>query len=161
MKIPVDQEEGADLVNLTPLIDVVFLLLIFFMVTAKFQEDERDLSVVVPEAENGDPIQDLPETMFVNVRKDGSYHVGSQRIDRDELKRDFGGDLVFHGGMDNQYTLAFGSVEDVRQEVLDNIRILGENGGYVLAPCHNIQAVSPPENIVALYETVYQYGAYE
>jgi uroporphyrinogen decarboxylase len=81
-------------------------------------------------------------------------------MDRDELKRDFGGDLVFHGGMDNQQTLAFGSVEDVRQEVLDNIRVLGENGGYILAPCHNIQAVSPPENIVALYETAYQFGAY-
>ena len=79
-------------------------------------------------------------------------------MDREGLKRDFGDKLVFHGAMDNQYTLPFGTVEEVRQEVLDNLRILGEGGGYILAPCHNIQAVSPPENIVAMYETCYEYG---
>ena len=79
-------------------------------------------------------------------------------MEREGLKRDFGGRLVFHGGVDNQYTLAFGSVEEVRQEVIDNLRILGEGGGYILAPCHNIQAVSPPENIVAMCDTGYEYG---
>ena len=77
---------------------------------------------------------------------------------REGLKRDFGDQLIFHGGVDNQYTLAFGSVPEVRQEVLDNLRILGAGGGYILAPCHNIQAVSPVENIVAMYETGYEYG---
>ncbi len=77
---------------------------------------------------------------------------------REGLKRDFGDKLVFHGGVDNQYTLAFGSVEEVRWEVIDNLRILGEGGGYILAPCHNIQAVGPPENIVAMYETGYERG---
>ena len=79
-------------------------------------------------------------------------------MERAGLKRDFGGKLIFHGGVDNQYTLPFGSVEEVRQEVIDNLRILGEGGGYILAPCHNIQAVSPPENVVAMYETGYEYG---
>lgn len=79
-------------------------------------------------------------------------------MDREGLKRDFGDKVIFHGAMDNQYTLPFGTVEEVRQEVLDNLRILGEGGGYILAPCHNIQAVSPPENIVAMYETCYEYG---
>jgi uroporphyrinogen decarboxylase len=79
-------------------------------------------------------------------------------MEREELKRDFGSELVFHGGVDNQYTLAFGSVEEVRQEVIDNLRILGRGGGYILAPCHNIQATSPPENVVAMYETGYQNG---
>jgi uroporphyrinogen decarboxylase len=77
---------------------------------------------------------------------------------REGLKRDFGDKVVFHGGMDNQYTLPFGTIAEVRQEVLDNLRILGAGGGYILAPCHNIQAVSPPENIVAMYETGYEYG---
>ena len=79
-------------------------------------------------------------------------------MEREGLKNDFGDKLVFHGAMDNQKTLPFGTVEDVRQEVLDNLRILGEGGGYILAPCHNIQAVSPPENIVAMYETCYENG---
>jgi len=79
-------------------------------------------------------------------------------MEREGLKCDFGNKIVFHGGVDNQYTLAFGSKEEVRQEVIDNLRILGKGGGYILAPCHNIQAVSPPENIVTVYETGYEYG---
>jgi uroporphyrinogen decarboxylase len=80
-------------------------------------------------------------------------------MDREGLKRDFGDELVFHGAMDNQQTLAFGTVEEVRQEVADNIRILGEGGGYILGPCHNVQAISPPQNIVAMYEAAYEMGA--
>lgn len=79
-------------------------------------------------------------------------------MDRESLKRDFGDRLVFHGGVDNQYTLARGTVDEVRIEVEDNLRILGDGGGYILAPCHNIQAVSPAENIVAMYETGYALG---
>jgi uroporphyrinogen decarboxylase len=82
----------------------------------------------------------------------------SAGMDRAELKRDFGDKIIFHGAMDNQHTLPFGSREDVRQEVLDNLRILGAGGGYILAPCHNIQPITPPENVVAMYETGYECG---
>lgn len=81
-------------------------------------------------------------------------------MERPELKRDFGDQVVLHGAVDNQYTLAFGTVEEVQQEVMENIRILGDGGGFVLAPCHNIQPVSPPENIVAMYDTGYLHGWY-
>lgn len=79
-------------------------------------------------------------------------------MEREGLKRDFGDKIVFHGGMDNQRTLPFGTVEDVRREVLDNIRILGAGGGYILAPCHNVQPNTPPENVAAMYETGYDEG---
>jgi uroporphyrinogen decarboxylase len=79
-------------------------------------------------------------------------------MERQALKRDLGDQVILHGAVDNQQTLAFGSVQDVREEVIYNIRVLGEGGGYILAPCHNIQAVSPPENVVAMYETGYAYG---
>lgn len=82
----------------------------------------------------------------------------SPGMERAELKRDFGSQVVLHGGMDNQYTLPFGTVQEVEAEVLENLELLGAGGGYVLAPCHNIQAVSPPENIVAMYETGYANG---
>jgi uroporphyrinogen decarboxylase len=82
----------------------------------------------------------------------------SKGMDREALKQDFGDYLVFHGAMDNQYTLPFGTVDEVRQEVLDNLRILGAGGGYILAPCHNIQAITPVENVLAMYETVYENG---
>lgn len=79
-------------------------------------------------------------------------------MDREGLKRDFGSQIVFHGGVNNQQTLPFGSEADVRDEVIANINILGEGGGYIMAPCHNIQAITPPENIVAMYKTGFEYG---
>jgi uroporphyrinogen decarboxylase len=81
-------------------------------------------------------------------------------MDRQVIKNRFGERMALHGAMDNQRTLAFGSVQDVKEEVADNVRILGAGGGYILAPCHNIQTVSPPENIVAMYETAYELGWY-
>ncbi|MCD6378051.1 MAG: uroporphyrinogen-III decarboxylase-like protein [Planctomycetes bacterium] len=81
-------------------------------------------------------------------------------MDREGLKRDFGDKIIFHGGVDNQKTLPFGTVEDVRKEVIDNINILGKEG-YILAPCHNIQVNTPPENVVAMYQTGYQEGWFE
>jgi uroporphyrinogen decarboxylase len=81
-------------------------------------------------------------------------------MERDGLKKDFGERIALHGGVDNQHTLPFGSVDEVRREVLDDIRILGEGGGYILAPCHNIQPITPPENVVAMYETGYENGWY-
>jgi uroporphyrinogen decarboxylase len=70
-----------------------------------------------------------------------------------ELKEHFGGELSFHGAIDTQTTLPFGTVEDVRQEVRDRIAVLGRGGGYILAPTHNIQPDTPVERILAMYET--------
>ena len=50
------------------------------------------------------------------------------------------------------------TADEVRQQVLDNLRILGVGGGYILAPCHDMQAVMPAENIVAMYEMGYEHG---
>lgn len=79
-------------------------------------------------------------------------------LDRAELKREFGDRLVFHGAMDNQNTLPFGSREEVIREVRENMEILGQGGGYILAPCHNIQSITPVENIIAMYEAGYELG---
>lgn len=79
-------------------------------------------------------------------------------MEREGLKRDFGDRLIFHGAMDNQQTMPFGSPDEVRREVADNYRILGAGGGYILAPCHNLQPITPLENILAMYETGYAEG---
>lgn len=76
------------------------------------------------------------------------------------LKRDFGDKLCFHGGVDNQDVLPHGSIAAVRREVRDCIATLGKDGGYILAPCHNIQPVTPVENILAMYETAWSEGWY-
>ncbi len=69
------------------------------------------------------------------------------------LKEKFGDRLCFEGGVSVQRTLPFGTVEEVRREVTERIRILGRDGGYILGPSHVIQAGTPPENIVALFDT--------
>ena len=79
-------------------------------------------------------------------------------MDREALACDFGSSLVFHGGVDNQQTLPFGTPEDVRREVAENIRIFKDCKGYIVAPCHNIQPNTPTENILALYEAVREFG---
>ncbi len=77
-------------------------------------------------------------------------------MDRTQLKRDYGDRVIFHGAMDNQQTLPFGSTGDVRAEVRENIDILGRSGGYILAPCHNIQPITPTGNILAMYHEAHQ-----
>jgi uroporphyrinogen decarboxylase len=79
-------------------------------------------------------------------------------MEREGLKRDFGDKIIFHGAVDNQHVLPFGNIREVQEEVIVNLRTLGAGGGYILAPCHNIQPLTPPENIVALYETGYEHG---
>ncbi len=81
-------------------------------------------------------------------------------MDPAALKDTYGDRASFWGTIGTQSTMPFGSVEDVRQEVDENIRILGEGGGYILGPCHNLQVVGPPENIVAMYERGYEVGWY-
>lgn len=75
-------------------------------------------------------------------------------MERERLKSQWGQKVIFHGAIENQRVLPFGTPAQVRQEVFDCIRILGEGGGYIPAPCHNIQPNTPCENIVALYDAV-------
>lgn len=79
-------------------------------------------------------------------------------MDREGLKADFGDRLVFHGGIENQRVLPFGNPEDVRAETRACLDTLGAGGGYIPCSCHNIQPGTPVANVLALVETVHQYG---
>jgi uroporphyrinogen decarboxylase len=69
------------------------------------------------------------------------------------LKSTYGDKLCFHGGVDNQQTLPFGTEDDVRVEVRRLAQTLGQNRtGLIIAPCHNLQSITPIGNIVALYD---------
>lgn len=70
------------------------------------------------------------------------------------LKREFGGDLAFFGGIDIQSLMPFGKPEAIHSEVKRLIEILGDRGGYIVAPAHNIQDDTPVENILAMYEAI-------
>ena len=70
------------------------------------------------------------------------------------LKRRFGDRIVFWGGVDVQQFLPQATPSEVRDHVRELIRVLGQDGGYVMAPAHNMQDDIPPENIVAWVEAV-------
>ena len=78
-----------------------------------------------------------------------------------ELKSEFGGRVTFWGGgVDTQRTLPFGTPEDVRREVRERLKIFGSGGGFVFNTTHNVQARVPIENVLAMYETVREFGRY-
>jgi hypothetical protein len=78
-----------------------------------------------------------------------------------ELKKGYGDRIVFWGGgVDTQRTLPFGTPEEVRAEVRERIRSFAPGGGFVFNPIHNIQAGTPIENVLAIYETLKEYGHY-
>lgn len=83
----VQLDKGASLfsLSLTPLIDVVFLLLIFFLVATKFAEEERELDVMLPEASEARPLTEKPREMFINIDAEGRYFVTGKVLTLEEL----------------------------------------------------------------------------
>jgi uroporphyrinogen decarboxylase len=100
----------------------------------------------------------LPELIEIGIDVLNPVQWRCAGMDREGLARDFGKSIVFHGAVDNQQTLPFGTPEDVRREVAENIRIFRQGKGYIVAPCHNLQPNTSTANIVALYEAVREYG---
>jgi uroporphyrinogen decarboxylase len=96
-------------------------------------------------------VQDLID---VGVDILNPIQISARGMDPVALKREFGEQLVFHGGIDVQQILPFATPERVREEVKRIVAILGRGGGYILAPSHNIQADVPPENVLAMYEAI-------
>ena len=77
-----------------------------------------------------------------------------------ELKKRFGKNIVFCGGIDTHRVLPYGTPDEVRQEVKRVIEALGPGGGYLLASVHTIMNDVPPENVLAMVDAVEEYGRY-
>ena len=87
--------------------------------------------------------------------------VSARGMDSKRLKETYGKDISFWGGgVDTQYVLPFGSPDEVANEVKRRIDDLAPGGGFIFAAVHNIQALVPPENIVAAFDTALKYGKY-
>lgn len=80
----------------------------------------------------------------------------AEGMDRGKLKKRFGKNISFWGGVDEQKALPFGSEAEVRAEVQRAVDSLGRGGGYVLSAAHNIQPDVPPANIVAMFQACRQ-----
>ena len=73
-------------------------------------------------------------------------------MDVEAVKREFGRDLAFYGGISTQRTLPYGTPDDVRAEVRRRIEVIGADGGYICAPAHDVPGDVPLENLLALIE---------
>ncbi|MDP7010984.1 MAG: biopolymer transporter ExbD [Verrucomicrobiota bacterium] len=85
MRIRTDNT-GSSTVEMTPLIDIMFTLIIFFLATATFQEEERDIAINVPSNTSGTTLSSEPRVIVINVKKDGSYKMGDKAMKLDQIR---------------------------------------------------------------------------
>lgn len=94
----------------------------------------------------------IPELIELGVDILNPIQPAAVGMEPEALKRDFGRDLCFHGGIDVQYLLPLETPDAVRREVRRRVEILGAGGGYIIAPSHNLQQDISTENILAMYD---------
>jgi len=100
----------------------------------------------------------IPDLIEMGVDILNPVHVNATGMEPLQLKKDFGKSIVFWGGgVDTQKVLPSGTPKEVRDDVQRNIEALAPGGGFVFSTVHNIQAEVPPENIMAMWETLMEY----
>ena len=99
----------------------------------------------------------LPHLIDIGVEVLNPLQVSAAKMDPVALKKNFGKDLCFWGGVDTQTILEHKTPEEIDAEVKRLMEIFGEDGGYFVAPSHNIQATVPPENIHAMWTAANKY----
>lgn len=96
MPVSLNRGKALEALNITPMIDVVFLLLIFFLVTSQLSEEARVLDIPLPSAANAQPMTKEPAELVVNIDQQGSYYVNDQMILLPDLER-----LILRSTVDN------------------------------------------------------------
>jgi uroporphyrinogen decarboxylase len=86
--------------------------------------------------------------------------VQAETMDLAELKREFGRDIAFWGGIGAQSVLARTTPEQVKAGVRDTLRIMAPGGGYIAAPCHTLTDEVPWESVLAFHEAMREHGPY-
>ncbi len=80
------QRDEPPALNLTPMIDVVFLLIIFFMLGTKFTELERKIELRIPEVTRAETLTPAPDPRIINVYRDGTITLDRETVSLDQLK---------------------------------------------------------------------------
>jgi uroporphyrinogen decarboxylase len=100
----------------------------------------------------------IPTLMEMGLNILEPVQVRAAGMDPRELAAKYGGRLCFHGSIDTQWTLPFGTPEDVRQEVKERVETFRPYGGFTIAPSQHLLPEIPLENIVAMYEAAWEYA---
>ena len=101
---------------------------------------------------DGNILPVIPE--LVEIGLDVLNPVQPACMDPARLKKEFGDRLCFWGSIDEQYTLPFGTPEDVEAEVVDRLKTIGHSGGLIIGPTHHVQLDTPMENFWAMIHTI-------
>lgn len=103
----------------------------------------------------------IPHLIEIGFDIINPVQVSARGMETHSLKERYGKEIVFWGGgADTQSVLPFGTPAQVSDEVKRRIDDLAPGGGFVFNVVHNIQAFVPPENIIAAFDTAYDYGRY-
>ena len=76
----------SSVINISSLLDVMFILIIFFLATTTFQHEERDIKVNLPDSTEGKALSTATKVIVINVRKDGSYVMASSAVPLERVK---------------------------------------------------------------------------
>lgn len=100
----------------------------------------------------------IPDLIEVGV--DVLQAVQPESMDVAALKSKYGGKISFWGTVGAQSTLAFGTAEEVRQEVRERMVTVGKGGGLLIAPAHSVESPTPAGNVLAFFRAVDEFGNY-
>ena len=101
----------------------------------------------------------LPDLIEAGFQAFNPVQTSSRGMEPERLKREFGRQVTFWGGgADTRFVLNRASPAEVKDHVRRNLDIFAPGGGYVFNPVHNILPDVPPENIVAMFDAVLEYG---
>lgn len=110
---------------------------------------------------DGDVVPLIPDFIEMGIDILNPIQTSAGKMaDLASLKKKFGKNILFCGGIDTHRVLPAGTQEEVRQEVKRVIEQLGENGGYMVASVHTIMNDVPPENVLAMVDAVEEFGKY-
>lgn len=103
----------------------------------------------------------LPSFIDMGVDIINPVHISAKGMEPEGLKADFGNKVTFWGGgVETQNVLPNGSPQQIKEDVKRNVCVLKQGGGYVFNTVHNIQGEVPPENILAMWDALQEYGKY-
>ena len=80
-------QNSLSLIDITPLVDIMFTLIIFFLATTTFEREERDAKVNLPETPADQLLSSTPKVIVINVRADGSYFMANRTMSLAELQQ--------------------------------------------------------------------------
>ena len=124
---PLDEPQ----LNLTPMIDVVIQLVIFFMVGTQLVDNERKIDIALPQVSQSAPLTETPDEIVVNITKEGDISIGPKTVSAVELKsqlqeakrRYAKQAVVIRGDMDCIYQQVMSVVDICKQAGIDNLQV--------------------------------------